>query len=190
MREFSVATKAKLIISYLLDPNQPDKFCKLFERGVSFLQRSAGKLLGHATTEPDWGREDPECILSAVRDSRIGKVVGTSMRAGFKYAPAPQRQSVVQFRSTDPMSLVMTQVDKYTQWESITCGGMREIAVPGRHDEVLQPPAVAIVAAKISAMLRQASAEQMQVDESKTSCLLYTSPSPRDQRGSRMPSSA
>ena len=28
------------------------------------------------------------------------------------------------------------------------------------------------------------------VDEFYTDCLLYTSPSPRDQRGSRMPSSA
>ena len=27
-------------------------------------------------------------------------------------------------------------------------------------------------------------------DEAKSTCLLYTSPSPRDQRGSRMPSSA
>ena len=168
MCERNVATKAKLIISYLLDPNQPDKFYTLFERGVNFLQKSAGKLLGHATTEPDWGREDPECILSAVRDSRIGKVVGASMQAGFKYAPAPQSQSVVQFRSTAPMSLLMTQVDKYTQWESITCGGLREIAVPGSHDEVLQPPAVEIVAANISAMLQQASTRQMQTAVGKS----------------------
>ena len=30
----------------------------------------------------------------------------------------------------------------------------------------------------------------MAIDEDIESCLLYTSPSPRDQRGSRMPSSA
>ena len=169
MRELNLALRARLIISYLLDPTQPDKFRNIFERGLHFLGKSVGKLLGRATTEPDWGREDPECILSAVRDSRISEVVAASMRAGCKYAPAPQRQSVVQFRSTDPMSLMMTQVDKYTQWESITCGGMREVTVPGRHDEVLQPPAVEIVATNISAMLRQASVEQMQRAESKTS---------------------
>ena len=103
-----------------------------------------------------------------MRDSRISEVVAASMRAGCKYAPAPQRQSVVQFRSTDPMSLMMTQVDKYTQWESITCGGMREVTVPGRHDEVLQPPAVEIVAANISAMLQQASTRQMQTAVGKS----------------------
>ena len=33
-------------------------------------------------------------------------------------------------------------------------------------------------------------ARHRQADESGLACLLYTSPSPRDQRGSRMPSSA
>ena len=32
--------------------------------------------------------------------------------------------------------------------------------------------------------------EAKNYDENATTCLLYTSPSPRDQRGSRMPSSA
>ena len=32
--------------------------------------------------------------------------------------------------------------------------------------------------------------KSMTVDEKLENCLLYTSPSPRDQRGSRMPSSA
>ena len=32
--------------------------------------------------------------------------------------------------------------------------------------------------------------ETVEVDEALGDCLLYTSPSPRDQRGSRMPSSA
>ena len=36
----------------------------------------------------------------------------------------------------------------------------------------------------------QTSFPQMVVDEQSIGCLLYTSPSPRDQRGSRMPSSA
>ena len=34
------------------------------------------------------------------------------------------------------------------------------------------------------------SAIKMEIDRVNQSCLLYTSPSPRDQRGSRMPSSA
>ena len=38
--------------------------------------------------------------------------------------------------------------------------------------------------------LRAAIAEVRGVDEDTIICLLYTSPSPRDQRGSRMPSSA
>ena len=75
------------------------------------------------------------------------------MQAGFNYAPKPQQQSVVLFRSTDRMSLVMTQVDKYSQWDAITCGGLREIVVPGSHDQVLQPSAVSVVAAEIRDML-------------------------------------
>ena len=103
--------------------------------------------------EPDWGREDPSSILSAVRNERIRKVVNACMQAGFNYAPKPQQQSVVLFRSTDRMSLVMTQVDKYSQWDAITCGGLREIVVPGSHDQVLQPSAVSVVAAEIRDML-------------------------------------
>ena len=123
------------------------------DRGEYFLRNSVTKLLGRPPTQPDWGGEDPDSILSAVRDERIRRVVGASMQAGFKYAPASQKQSVIQFRSTDPMSLLMSQVDKYSQWEDITCGGLREIMVPGSHDEVLLPPAIDVVAAKISAML-------------------------------------
>ena len=44
-----------------------------------------------------------------------------------------------------------------------------------------------VLAKKISA--KKISAEKMSV-EKISACLLYTSPSPRDQRGSRMPSSA
>ena len=96
-----------------------------------------------------------------MRDERIRKVVSACMGAGYKYSPTPQSQSVTQFRSTAPMSLLMTQVDKYTQWSSITCGGVREIEVPGRHDEILNRPAVDIVAANISDMLRAASSERL-----------------------------
>ena len=153
MCKFNLALKAKLMVGYLLDPTQPDKLRSILDRGEYFLRNSVTKLLGRPPTQPDWGGEDPDSILSAVRDERIRRVVGASMQAGFKYAPAPQKQSVIQFRSTDPMSLLMSQVDKYSQWEDITCGGLREIMVPGSHDEVLLPPTIDVVAAKISAML-------------------------------------
>ena len=43
---------------------------------------------------------------------------------------------------------------------------------------------------EISAMRASVDAERAELREASYTCLLYTSPSPRDQRGSRMPSSA
>ena len=43
---------------------------------------------------------------------------------------------------------------------------------------------------RVNDIVRQAEAEVGVVDILVNNCLLYTSPSPRDQRGSRMPSSA
>ena len=43
---------------------------------------------------------------------------------------------------------------------------------------------------EVIAVDRYANAPAMQVAHKSYVCLLYTSPSPRDQRGSRMPSSA
>ena len=40
------------------------------------------------------------------------------------------------------------------------------------------------------AIRREAETEKQKLQGERKSCLLYTSPSPRDQRGSRMPSSA
>ena len=44
--------------------------------------------------------------------------------------------------------------------------------------------------AKAQSALLEAMAERQVTVEGRTICLLYTSPSPRDQRGARMPSSA
>jgi len=136
--------------------SQPNKLRSILQRSSHFLRKSVAKVLGRTASEPDWGREDPDSILSAVRDNRIANVVDNCMQASFKYAPDPHPQSVIQFRSTERMSLLMTQVDKYSQWETITCGGIREIVVPGSHHEVLQPPAVETVAATLRDMLETA----------------------------------
>ena len=157
MCELSGVQRAKLFVSYLFDRNQPDKVSAIVGRGLHFLKKSAAKLRGQTATETDWGREDPDSILSAVRDERIRNVVNACMQASYKYSPAPHQQSVLQFRATDRMSLVMTQVDKYSQWKDITCGGLQEIIVPGDHNEVLQPPAVEVVAENIRAMLQPAT---------------------------------
>ena len=56
------------------------------------------------------------------------------------------------------------------------------VARPGKTD--VKQMDIGITAGKITALENDLAA-----DSAKT-CLLYTSPSPRDQRGSRMPSSA
>ena len=50
--------------------------------------------------------------------------------------------------------------------------------------------ALLLLAANLGLILHLASGELKPVAEWVWLCLLYTSPSPRDQRGSRMPSSA
>ena len=56
--------------------------------------------------------------------------------------------------------------------------------------KALQPKAVFSVGICVSLGLEKARMGDVVISSKLTTCLLYTSPSPRDQRGSRMPSSA
>ena len=59
----------------------------------------------------------------------------------------------------------------------------------GEHAVVYGHPAVA-VAIDAGVEVKLETSDKWEIKNDHYSCLLYTSPSPRDQRGSRMPSSA
>ena len=64
------------------------------------------------------------------------------------------------------------------------------LSVPGYEIELFDGPTLEQTASVTPALNASSKIAVARLDQGRMICLLYTSPSPRDQRGSRMPSSA
>ena len=92
----------------------------------------------------------------------------------------------------ETLYLTVNLIDRFLEKEQITRNklqlvGVTAMFIASKYEEIYAPECRDFVYISDKAYTRD---EILRMEGLMLSCLLYTSPSPRDQRGSRMPSSA
>ena len=86
-----------------------------------------------------------------------------------------------------PQVAAQTQLQKDA---SAAAAGLGSLVGPDAYKPFMSPYQQEVMDTTLAEFDRQQAIQQTGLRDQAIACLLYTSPSPRDQRGSRMPSSA
>jgi thioesterase domain-containing protein len=100
--------------------------------------------------------------LGYVELRRFLRAMRSAFRSARRYAPAPYAGRVTLLQATDSSSGSQDEVKALSRrqverWSAIVTGGLDVHEVPGHHFDLLGPPHIEVLAARIAAMLEAAS---------------------------------
>ena len=105
----------------------------------------------------------------------------------YSYTQVRQKPSIV--RNCNVSGVVRKVINDVTSFASDVYSDVPEIVITSTPNNIVTPYISSYLHYVITELLKNSIVAHVTSERSET-CLLYTSPSPRDQRGSRMPSSA
>ena len=130
-----------------------------------------------------FGLEDNKAI-----DSKFSELQQKSQKYGIQlYVHEASKQDIARDRDPNRQNITLSKLDKFLQLEGIPIPDVEYLE--NKYGRIRKNKGNDLVDVTLLHSLYEVGAVDFLISQD-IGCLLYTSPSPRDQRGSRMPSSA